>query len=177
MMESIISKLEKLLENLVRKVSQHWIIVTVISVVLIVAILEHTLLRAFVVWLIQSSNYNNGYVVLVTIGTLGLIAIASKLLYEHFGDNTPKWLSYLSDQFHGAEWSWKYGSDYEAIEELQPFCLKCKHDLKVTDGEYPEKIIVCPSCNTQGARFFGSYENYLQTIRNLIKQKIRNNYL
>jgi len=128
-------------------------------------------------WLISRGDYSNALFTLLVIDSVILLGVLAKLLLNYLGDDTPKWMGYLTDEYHGARWTWKYQESFDQITDLQPHCINCKHDLKVVDGEYPEKMISCPSCKSMVSRFFGSYENYLQTIRDLIKQKIRKNYL
>src|SRR5450830_313624 len=123
-------------------------------------------------WLISRGDYSNALITLLVIDTVILVGVLAKLILNYLGDDTPKWMSYLTDEYHGARWTWKYQESFDQITDLQPHCINCKHDLKVVDGEYPEKMISCPSCKSMVSRFFGSYENYLQTIRDLIKQKI-----
>jgi ribosomal protein L34E len=153
---------------------QHWKLILPALLILIGLLVAFT---DFGHWLISKGDYSNALFTLLVIDSVILVAVLAKLLLNYLGDDTPKWMSYLTDEYHGARWTWKYQETFDQITDLQPYCVNCKHDLKVVDGEYPEKMISCPSCKSMVSRFFGSYENYLQTIRDLIKQKIRKNYL
>jgi ribosomal protein L34E len=174
MMKFFTENWKDLSNKVIEKSIQYWWAVSAGLIGLIVILVEA---KSIWHWLSASGNYNNALVLFLGIATTILAIVITRYALRVVRDDSPKWLNYRADNFHGAHWEWKYKETYEDIDDLHASCLECKHDLKIADGEYPEKILECPSCKKVISRFFGSYDNYQQTIRNLIKQKVRNKYL
>jgi ribosomal protein L34E len=174
MKHSDYANLSKLTQNIESYLLKNWKVFSLAVAFLIALLLAFTDIGH---WLISRGDYSNALFTLLVLDTVILLGVLTKLILNYLSDDTPKWMRYTTDEYHGARWTWKYLQAFDQITDLQPHCINCKHDLKVVDGEYPEKMITCPSCNSMVSRFFGSYENYLQTIRDLIKQKIRKTYL
>lgn len=85
------------------------------------------------------------------------------------------WDTYVSDNFFGIRWRWRYGQDYD-VRHLLPFCPVCDlqvhpHEIMVFPGA--RSIYRCDRCNQLLAQIDMSWDELQDRVVREIHRKIR----
>jgi hypothetical protein len=113
--------------------------------------------------------------VLCTLGVGGILVLAV------LADRMPKeparrWQDYLSDEFHGIRWRWRYSST-DSIRDVCPFCPQCDMQISPHPSAYIGAgitVFECDNCSFE-RRIEREYDGIEHLIQRSIQQKLRNN--
>jgi len=132
-------------------------------------------LASFLVSVTEVSNWLIGLMAICT--SIIVIVIAGILWSFIFPEKqNNNWHNYISDNFFGLEWHWKYG-DGGSIYNLYSCCIHCRYQVHPQNASafraVPSISFQCDSCGSTTGPFEGSQLDLESKVERFIQQKLR----